>query len=902
MNPFREASLLPGRIKQHCVSCFKSLTRYEDRVTASLYENNDGFLVRRIMEFLSSRINLEPRNLEKIQKIPSDAIVVFTVKNKRVSDFLYLHTSLKSLDTHFPTLGFDYNFFFFLSLGRAFRIIAAQLRYFFKHFCFRNIYDSQAARNLLLSGHSGFASLIEKEDFYDRFIRSTPDPLFHLIEMQKEIKTPIFVVPLDILYGSKPMRKDPGLFDLIFGTHDNPGRIKRLFTLLRHPESVQMAVANPINLIEFLSNPSVQRLDSEFQSHRLRTCLVDIINRQIKSFTGPVLKSRQEITEDILTRKSMKEYLAQYAAENHLSLKKTNKKAAGYINEIAANYNLRIINIGSVVLNWVFQHIFDDLMVDQDQIIRMKEKSTESPLVLVPCHKSHLDYLLLPYVMHKNNMPCPHIAAGKNLSFWPLGPIFRGGGAFFIRRTIKGAQLYARIFAAYLEKLLYEGFNLKIFIEGGRSRTGKLLSPRPGGISYMIRACLSGACNDLHFVPIFIGYDRVLEEDAYLKEREGKEKKPENIKGLLATPKFLKRQYGKVYIRFDKPISIKEYMQKKHVDVGKMSEQEYIAFVKQFGYKLIHRINSQAVATPHGIVAAAILNCPGNTFSKAQIIELVNIYIDILSFHGMELSDTLVMAPDNTLDMVIDNFIGRKFIELADEDEEEIVPDTHFIVKHNKRPILDYYKNSVISFFVPSAYVAVAILETDRFQFSLLDLIPRYKFLQKLFVDEFSFDEDISCEDQITMVIRGFLNQGVLVPVLTPSSKGEDRFDLTSSGRRKMKMFASFMLPFFESYLTVLIYLEKEKHEGQDIKGMAKKALALGSKLYKRKQVRLKESISLVTYQNALRVFVPKNMSESLTDKAKTQEKEILELPSPDFQVLESNKQILDHLIQRIMY
>ncbi len=893
MNPFRDVRSLPGRIKHHCISYFRSLVRYEDRVTASLYENNDGFLVRWIMGYLSSRINLETRNLEKIRQIPLDAIVVFTVKNKRTSDFLYLHTKLKLLETHFPSLGFDYNFFFFLPLGRGFRIISTQLRYFFRHFRLRNIYDSQAARNLLLSGHSGCASLIEKEDFYDRFIRSTPDPLFHLIEMQKEIKRPIFMVPLDILYVSKPMRKDPGLFDLLFGAHDNPGRIKRLFTLLRHPETVQMVVANPINLTEFISDPSVRRLDSEFQSHRLRTCLVGIINRQIKSFTGPVLKSRQEITEDILTRKSMKEYLAQYAAEKNLSLKKTNKKAADYINEIAANYNLRIINIGSVVLNWAFQNIFDELMVDPDQISRMKEKSTESPLVLIPCHKSHLDYLLLPYVMHKNNMPCPHIAAGKNLSFWPLGPIFRGGGAFFIRRTIKGAQLYARIFAAYLEKLLYEGFNLKIFIEGGRSRTGKLLSPRPGGISFMIRACLSGACNDLYFVPIFIGYDRVLEEDAYLKEREGGEKKPENIKGLLAMPKFLKRQYGKVYIRFDEPISIKEYMEKKHVDATKMSEQEYIAFVKQFGYKLIHRINCQAVATPHGIVAAAILNCPAAIFSKAQIGELVNIYIELLSFHGAELSDTLVMDPDNTLDTVINNFVDRKFIELADEDEEEIVSDTHFIVKHNKRPILDYYKNSVISFFVPSAYVAVAILETDRFQFALLDLIPRYKFLQKLFVDEFSFDEDLSCEDQIAMAIKGFVNQGFLVP----AAEGEELFDLTSSGRREMKMFAAFMLPFFESYLTVLTYLEKEKHESQDIKGMAKKVLSLGSKLYKRKQIRLKESISLVTYQNALRVFCTKNIPESEEEDKKARK----ERNTREKQLLESNRQLLAHLIQRIM-
>ncbi len=860
----------------------------DDFLTPSLYEKNHSLLLKFFLDRMTTKGTLDNHHLEKIQNIPKDATVVFVLKNKRVLDFLYLHTKLQALDTHFPTFGFDYNFFFLLPIRRIFRIITAQIKYASKHFHLQKTWETTAAKKLLFKGNAGVISLIEKEDFYDRFIRSTPDPLLQLIDIQKETSNSLFIVPLDILYVSKPMRKDPSLFDLLFGTHENPGNIKRIYTLLRHPEKIQIAVANPVKLIDFILDENIQRLDSEFQSHRMRSCLVDIINRQRRSFTGPILKSRQEITEDILTRKSMKEYLAQYAAEQNLSLKKTNKKAAGYINEIAANYNLRIINIGSVVLNWAFQNIFDGLMLKQEQINRMKEKSTENPLILVPCHKSHLDYLLLPYVMHKHNMPCPHIAAGKNLSFWPLGPIFRGGGAFFIRRSIRGAKLYTRIFAAYLEKLLYEGFNLKIFIEGGRSRTGKLLSPRPGGISYMIRACLAGACTDLHFVPIFIGYDRVLEEDAYLKEKEGGDKKPENLKGLLATPKFLKRQYGKVYIRFDEPISIKEYMDKKHIDAAAMSEKDFIAFAKQFGYKLIHRINTQAVATPHGIIAGAILNCPGNSIAKSQITELANVYIDLLTFDGRELSDTLLMAPDNTLDTVINNFIDRKFIELADEDEEDITPETHFIVKYNKRPILDYYKNSVISFFVAHAYTAVAILETDRFQFTLLDLIPRYKFLQKLFVDEFSFDEDISCEEQITHAIKGFVNQGFLVP----TSEGEELFDLTSSGRREMTMFAAFMLPFFESYFTVLTYLEKEKYDSQDIKGMAKKVVSLGSKLYKRKQIRLKESISLVTYQNALRVFTPKNADGTKTREVKKEEK----------QRIEKNKQLLDHLIQRIMY
>ena len=817
----------------------------------NLYPGNHSYVARKILNRLIQKLTLDDHNLEKIRSLDPDACIVYASKNKRLFDFLYLQTRLRELKLPYPELGFDLHFFFLLPVKRLLRIWLSHLDYFFQHFSFKDFYRSGYAFQALLSGKSGFVCLIEEDDFYNRFIRASPDPLYHLIEFQKRMKKPVFIVPEDIIYVTKPMHKNPGLGEILFGTHEKPGWIKRLNILLRHPEKIRVEFARPVNLKEFLCRPEIDRLDSEFQTHRLRSYLVDILNRQRKSITGPVLKSRQEITEDILTRKSLREFLADYAARKNISLKKTNKKAAAYINEIAANYNLRIINLGNWILTWIFKNIFEGLMVDQKQINRMREKYTEAPLILVPCHKSHLDYLLLPYVMFRNNMPCPHIAAGKNLSFWPLGPLFRGGGAFFLRRTFKGAELYSKIFAAYLEKLLYEGFNIKIFIEGGRSRTGKLLTPRPGGLAMIIRAYLNGACDNLYFVPIFVGYDRVLEEDAYLKEIEGGIKSPETLKGLISTRKFLKKKYGKVYIRFDEPISIKDYIHKQNLNLTRATTQEYMDFVRHFSYKLMAAINKQAVATPHGIIASAILNSPKNNFSKGQMIERANTYLNILMNDGVELSETLLLDLDNTFNTVINNFLSRNFIELVDEDEEEISDDTYFIVKHNKRAILDYYKNSVISFFVPAAYTAVAILEVDRFKFSLPDLIRRYRFLQKMFHDEFFNEDEITCEEQISRCIKNFINEGILVP--DPSRM--DMLNLTSMGLRKLKWFAAFMLPFFESYVTALLCFEKEKKSALDEKELAKKIHSHGIRLYKRKQVTLKESLSLINYRNAARFF-----------------------------------------------
>jgi len=407
------------------------------------------------------------------------------------------------------------------------------------------------------------------------------------------------------------------------------------------------------------------------------------------------------------------------------------------------------------------------------------------------------------------------------------------------------------------------------------------LAPKPGGLAMLINAYHNGACDNLYFVPIFIGYDHVLEEDSYLKEIEGGKKKPETLKGLINARKFLKKKYGKVYMKFNEPISLKKYIQDKNIDLSKASKEEYIEFVKTFGYKLINAINTNAVATPHGIIASAVLNCSKNSFAKKQMIARVDTYMNILNFMRAEVSDALLVDPDNALNAVINDFILRNFIELADEDDKDITENTIFIVKDNKRAILDYYKNSVISFFVHFAYTAVAILETDRFQFSSSDLVSRYRFLEKIFTDEFFFDEETTYEENISTCIKWFVNDGILVP----DSSELDMYRITSQGLRKLKWVAAFLQPFFESYKTTLLYFEKykaEKHEGKE---RVKKIQSLGAKLYKAKIITFKESLSQINYKNAANYFTKNGIAGS-----------------QDHEQIEYYKNILDRLILLIAF
>ncbi len=817
-----------------------------------LYPGNSGIITSFMLNRIFSKIRLEKRATQKLNELNEKGIIIYTGKYKSFLDFLYFHTIFKNAALPYPEICFNLNFFFLLPLNRVFKIIIFQMDNFLRSMHFKNPYTSGYINDELLKGRSAFLSLFEDKGFYKRFVMSETDPLRYLIEFQKKIEKPVYFIPQTIIFISKPLRSTSTIFDILLGTNEKPGRIKRLFALLKNPDKICVEISEPVNLKQFLEQPDMKKLDTNFQAHALRKHLTDILNRQRKSVTGPVLKSRDEITEEILVRSDMQHFMEEYAKKRKIPLKKVRKKASEYIMEIASNYNLRTIHLFDRILTWMFNHIFEGIVIDQDGLDLLKEESKKAPLILSPCHKSHLDYLLLSYVMFKNNMPCPQIAAGKNLSFWPLGPIFRGGGAFFLRRTFKGAELYSKIFAAYIEKLLSQGFNIEFFIEGGRSRTGKLLSPKFGLLSIFINAHKNKACEDLLFAPVYVGYDRVLEENAYLNEIEGGKKNPENLSQLIRARKFLKTKYGKVYIRFGKPISLNDYLDEKKMDTSSMDEKQHKELCKNIGYRLINSINSISIVTSHGIVAGGILNCPNNRFSKKDLMFRVQTYMDMLIFFNAGLADTLLLDPDYAFNNVIETFVSRKFIELADESDPEIRMDTRFIVKDNKRPILDYYKNNAISFFVSPAYTAIAILGTDTFQFSSEPLTKTYKFLQNFFIDEFSFNEDRTCEEDIIQCLRAFTEQGIIVP--NPAIP--DTYNITSEGYRKLKCFAGLLNPFLESYKVALIYFETNTEEKHDSRERIKKIQSLGIKMYRHQEILLKESLSKINYINASKFFL----------------------------------------------
>jgi glycerol-3-phosphate O-acyltransferase len=646
------------------------------------------------------------------------------------------------------------------------------------------------------------------------------------------------------------------VIDILFGPEDKPGNIRRLYTMTKNPGRVFVEVSEPLNLKQYLQSAQIRHQSTEYQSLVLRRDLVVQLNRHRQSITGPVRKSREELKESILTSGRFQRFMDTYAANRKIPIQEVHRKADVLIKEIAANYKPGFIKIAARIVDWITRVMFDGVAINHMVLNKVKNMSHKGPLVLIPCHKSHIDYLILDYVLYCNNMQVPHIAAGKNLSFWPMGPIFRCGGAFFLRRSFGGAVLYSKVFAEYVHKLLEEGYNIEQFIEGGRSRTGKLLMPKLGLLSILISAFKSGACEDMIIVPVYIGYDRIIEEKSYLHELGGGQKEPENFFQLIRARKFLKKRHGKIYIQFDEPISLNQLLSRYNQPLGQMTSKEKNALIRNLGYRVLNAINRVTVVTPHAVVASAILNFSKETFAFSELIDVNAIYLKHLTFHNAKLADTLVSDRRRAFELVIDSYSQRKFIERIDKDKKEEDSEQHFSINEDRRPYLDYYKNNCITFFIPAAYTAMAILQKDTFRFSAAELHGGYAFWQSFFKYEFAYDVDSSPEFNVRKTIKTFIDDGIV----TPHQTLPDTYDVTPMGFRKLKLFALFLKTFLESYWIVLNYFMRNPQKSAKPKDHLKKITDRGNRMYKRKEVDRKEALSKVSYQNAVELFTSRGI------------------------------------------
>ncbi|CAK6497472.1 Glycerol-3-phosphate acyltransferase [Pantoea sp. Nvir] len=428
--------------------------------------------------------------------------------------------------------------------------------------------------------------------------------------------------------------------------------------------------------------------------------------RQRLAAVGPRLPARQDLFNKLLQSKAIEKAVEEEARSKKLSHEKAQQNAVEMMEEIAADFSYEAIRVTDRVMGWLWSRLYQGINVNGGERVRQLAEDGHE-IVYVPCHRSHMDYLLLSYVLYHQGLVPPHIAAGINLNFWPAGPIFRRLGAFFIRRTFKGNKLYATVFREYLGELFSRGYSVEYFVEGGRSRTGRLLDPKTGTLAMTLQAMLRGGKRPITLVPIYIGYEHVMEVGTYAKELRGAAKEKEGFMQMVRGLRKL-RNLGQGYVNFGEPLPLVNYLNKQvpewrdAIDPIEPQRPSWLTpTVNDIAARLMVRINEAGAANAMNLCVTALLASRQRSLTREQLIEQLDCYTALL--RNVPYSPESTVPPLSAEELLNHAMSMNKF-----ETEQDNIGDI-IILPREQAVLMTYYRNNIHHMLVMPSLIAAII-------------------------------------------------------------------------------------------------------------------------------------------------------------------------------------------------
>lgn len=591
------------------------------------------------------------------------------------------------------------------------------------------------------------------------------------------------IVPVSIYWGRAP-DKESSFWRLLFTENWQFGsRTRKLFTTLVHGRHTLVSFSEPLSFVTLKSSGEPADILQRKLSRILR---VHFRQRRIASL-GPDQSHRRMLVDHVLSDASVRTAV-QNATDGKVSAEQAQKKAEKYALEIAADVSYPTVRILHRLLTRLWTELYDG--VELSGVERLKAVADGNEIVYVPCHRSHIDYLLLSYILYAQGFSLPHIAAGINLNLPIVGGLLRRGGAFFLRRSFAGNPLYAAVFNAYIAEILQRGHALEYFVEGGRSRTGRLLPAKGGMLAMTIHAFLRDTQTPVVFVPIYLGYERLLEGRAFTSELAGGKKQKESIFALVKSLRTLREDYGQVYVNIGQPINLNTVLDDKQanwrdLEVTTTRPDWLKPIVNDLGDQLMRSINEAASVTPISLLATTLLATPRGCISRTELEQQINFYQILLqsAYEG-----TLVVVPNVDASELIDHGSRLGFIETHADAIGSIIQ-----LKPGQAAPLTYFRNNILHLLTLPALVA-ASLANNRFRTSAeihRSVTLTFPFLQgELFL---ATDLESSAIDKTLDALHK-------AKLLTPEGNGWSRATAGSSEDVTLTRLAEVVMPALERH------------------------------------------------------------------------------------------------------
>jgi glycerol-3-phosphate O-acyltransferase len=499
---------------------------------------------------------------------------------------------------------------------------------------------------------------------------------------------------------------------LLLGDPRDPGPVRASWIARRHPDRCRVVVAEPATVSELRD-----RWQRAVGLHVAETMGLDrfvarqaalALERSERRLRGARYKVPRFLREDLLERPAFQGGLARIAGEEGRPLASVQRTARRALKEIAATHAPLMIDIFAAFCRSSSTRGYDELRVDPVQIGRLREIAAQSPVVFLPTHKSNLDHPVLRRVLHEAGMPPNHTAGGDNMNFFPAGPIARRAGIFFIRRSFKDDEVYKFVLRSYIDFLIEKRFPLEWYIEGGRSRSGKLLPPRFGLLSYVVDAYRRGRSDDVVLVPVSVAYDQISEVGDYAREEQGGAKQTESFRWLITFLRRLGRKYGSIDLRFGEPLSLRDVLGEAERPAEGMDGE---IGTRKLAFEVCARINRVTPITPISLAMLAMLGCGDRAMSVDEIQADLADLVGYVTRRGLPTSGKLVFESTDdvcrTLDLLVESGVLRRFDGGA-EVIFSVAPDAHLSAA--------YYRNTVIHHLLNGAIGEVALIAASSAQ------------------------------------------------------------------------------------------------------------------------------------------------------------------------------------------
>jgi len=429
------------------------------------------------------------------------------------------------------------------------------------------------------------------------------------------------LVPVTILWGRAPKSQDSLLKALFADAWASVGPLRQLAIIALHGRQTRVTVSAPISLRRLVDDesdpPTAVRKANRFLRFHFR--------RLRESAMGPDLSARRNLIDAMVASDAMRQAIAAEAARLGVTDAEAEARARRFAWEIASDFSYPVIRALELLLERLWRRLYDAVVVHHGR--ELAKIAPGKGLVYLPNHRSHVDYLLLSYLVYTQGLAPPHIAAGANLNLPLVGPLLRRGGAFFLRRSFKGEPLYAAVFREYLHAMLAKGFPIAYFIEGGRSRSGRTLAPRGGMLGMTLESYMRDHPRPLLLVPVHVSYEKVVERATLTAELEGAPKKGESLGSLVGVARNLRRIYGTVALNFGTPLPVDAFLDRQapgwHALSGDAQRETARQLTDALALEAAQAINAAVVINPINLFAMAIVPSPRHALDERALAQQV---------------------------------------------------------------------------------------------------------------------------------------------------------------------------------------------------------------------------------------------------------------------------------------